>query len=265
VIQGSHARPERSAQFRFYEELNDFLPACRRKVSFTHLFAGTPAIRDVIQAIGVPHTAVDLVLVDGRPVDFAHRLRGGERVAVYPVFERLDISPLQRLRPQPLREPRFILDVHLGKLARYLRMLGFDTLYRDDWDDDELIDRALEQRRIVLTRDIGILKQKRVSHGYWLRNTDPEQQLQEVVAALDLRRQLQPFTRCLECNGVIRALQGDPVASGADPDIAARFDRFWQCESCRRLYWKGSHYRRMLRSIRRMLPADADALRPGPP
>lgn len=263
MTQGSHARRERSAEFRFYEELNDFLPTCRRKVSFTQSFGGTPAVRDVIQAIGVPHSAIDLVLVDGRSVDFAHRLRGGERVAVYPVFERLDISPLLRLRPQPLRSPRFILDVHLGKLARYLRMLGFDTLYRDDWEDDEIIGRALEQQRIVLTRDLGILKNKRVSHGYWLRHTDPEQQLAEVVEALDLHGQLRPFTRCLECNGVIRDVQGDPVALGADPDIAARFEHFWQCDSCRRLYWQGSHYSRMLSAVRRMLPHGAGRGRPG--
>jgi len=254
VTHRSHKRPERSAEFRFYEELNDFLPAGRRKVSFRQTFEGTPAVRDVIQAIGVPHTAIDLVLVDGRSVDFACRLSGGERVAVYPMFERLDISPLLRLRPRPLRKTRFILDVHLGKLARYLRMLGFDSLYRDDWDDDEIIEQALQQQRIVLTRDIGILKQKRVSHGYWLRNTEPRKQLSEVVEALDLRSQAHPFTRCLDCNGMLRAAEGDPVAHGAEPRIAARFERFWQCEACRKLYWKGSHYSRMLNSVLCLLP-----------
>jgi hypothetical protein len=129
----THERPQRSAEFRFYEELNDFLPAARRKVGFMQHFHGTPAVRDVIQAIGVPHTAVDLVLVDGRSVTFGHRLTGGERVAVYPVFERLDIGPVVRLRPKPLRRTRFILDVHLGKLARDLRMLGFDSAYQPDW------------------------------------------------------------------------------------------------------------------------------------
>jgi len=251
VSQVSHARNERSAEFRFYEELNDFLPVDRRKVSFKQTFQGTPAVRDVIQAIGVPHTAVDLVLVDGRSVDFAHRLAGGERVAVYPQFERLDISPLQRLRPQPLRQTRFILDVHLGKLARYLRMLGFDALYRSDWSDPEIIDRALRDQRVVLTRDLGILKQKRVTHGYWLRSSQPEDQVAEVIEALDLQGQLRPFTRCLECNGTIRRLPPDQLPESLDPDIAARFEQFWQCGSCHRVYWQGSHYRHMLRAVQR--------------
>jgi uncharacterized protein with PIN domain len=143
------------------------------------------------------------VLVDGRSVDFTHRLRGGERVAVYPAFERLDISPLLRLRPRPLRETRFVLDVHLGRLARHLRLLGLDCAYRQDWDDTTLIDRALAERRIILTRDVGILKQGRVTHGYWVRSDQPARQLEEIIEAFDLRRQLAPFTRCLECNGVI--------------------------------------------------------------
>jgi len=247
------------AEFRFYEELNDFLPAERRKVSFMQPFQGCPAVRDVIQAIGVPHTAIDLVLVDGRSVDFAYRLEGGERVAVYPVFERLDISPLLRLRSQPLRRTRFILDVHLGKLARYLRMLGFDCAYCSDADDAGIIDQALAEQRIILTRDIGILKQKRVRHGYWLRSTEPEQQLTEVVEALDLRGRLQPFTRCLECNGSIHRVSHEALAGLVDAEIVARFDRFWQCTSCRKVYWRGSHYERMLQAVQRVAPGDGQA------
>jgi hypothetical protein len=185
----THERPARSAEFRFYEELNDFLPAARRKVSFMQPFYGTPAVRDVIQAIGVPHTAIDLVLVDGQSVKFGYRLQGGERIAVYPVFERLDISPLVRLRPAPLRQPRFVLDVHLGKLARDLRMLGFDSLYRSDWGDAAIIDCSLAEGRIILTRDVGILKQSRVTHGYWLRSDRLGRQLPEVLRSLQLGSQ----------------------------------------------------------------------------
>jgi Mut7-C ubiquitin/Mut7-C RNAse domain len=121
-----------TVQFRFYEELNDHLPIARRKCGFAHAFDGAPAIKDVIEALGVPHTEIDLILVDGKSVRFSHRLRGGERVAVYPMFERFDIRPLHRLRPRPLRRTRFVADVHLGKLARSLRLLGFDTL-RSPW------------------------------------------------------------------------------------------------------------------------------------
>jgi hypothetical protein len=247
-----HSRPTHSAEFRFYEELNDFLPGEHRKVSFRHIFCGTPSVRDTVQAIGVPHTAIDLILVDGHSVDFAHRLRGGERVAVYPVFERLDISPVIRMRPKPLRDTRFILDVHLGKLARYLRMLGFDTAYERERDDETIIDLSLEQKRIILTRDIGILKQSRVTHGYWVRHHQPLEQLQEVLLSLDLLNQLHPFTRCMDCNGKIQAVARSEISTKVDPDIFNRFKAFWQCNECRKIYWQGSHYHRMLERIRKI-------------
>ena len=259
----THERPQRSAEFRFYEELNDFLPAARRKVGFMQHFHGTPAVRDVIQAIGVPHTAVDLVLVDGRSVTFGHRLTGGERVAVYPVFERLDIGPVVRLRPKPLRRTRFILDVHLGKLARDLRMLGFDSAYQPDWSDAAIIDRALAESRIILTRDVGILKQSRVTHGYWLRSTRPERQLPEVLRALQLERQARPFTRCMECNSRLEPAAKTAVAARVEESILARFDRFWQCRSCGKVYWRGSHYRRMLERVRQAVPNVAPGAAPG--
>jgi len=255
----SHARPLRSAEFRFYEELNDFLPAGCRKVSFVQTFHGTPAVRDVIQAIGVPHSAVDLLLVDGRSVGFEHRLYGGERVAVYPVFERLDIRPLLHLRPQPLRRSRFILDVHLGRLARYLRMLGFDTIWRRDWSDSQIIDQALEGGRIILTRDVGILKQKRVTHGYWLRSVRPHQQLAEVVHALDLQGQARPFTRCMECNGPIRPIAREDLVGRIDPDIRRRFETFRECAACGRVYWQGSHWQRMQRVVQRVTRGEQPA------
>jgi hypothetical protein len=128
-----------TAEFRFYEELNDYLPLQRRKRSFAHCFDGTPAVKDVVEGLGVPHTEVDLIFVDGRSARFLHRLRGGERLAVYPMFERLDIRPLYRLRPKPLRRTRFVADVHLGKLARLLRLLGFDTTYPTGLSDRDLV------------------------------------------------------------------------------------------------------------------------------
>jgi len=245
----NHPREIHFAEFRFYEELNDFLPAEQHKTSFRSPFYGSPSVKDTIQAIGVPHTAIDLILVDGQSVDFSHRLRGGERVAVYPVFERLDISPVIRLRPRPLRCTRFILDVHLGKLARYLRMLGFDAAYYRDLDDVTMIDLSLRQQRIILTRGLGILKQNRVTHGYWLRHHEPRQQLQEVLLALDLFRQLQPFTRCMDCNGRIHPVDKVVIRGQIDPKIFQRFREFWQCRECRKIYWRGSHYERMLQLV----------------
>jgi len=248
----SHPRKTRFAEFRFYEELNDFLPLNKRKTSFRWPFFNTPAVRDVIQAIGVPHTAIDLVLVDGESVDFAHRLKGGERVAVYPVFERLDISPVIRLRPEPLRDTRFIVDAHLGKLARYLRMLGFDAAYERRFENSEIIDRSLSEKRIILTRSPELLKHNRVTHGCWVRHEDPLDQLLEVLRELDLSRQAKPFTRCMDCNGGIAEVEKAAIADRIDPLILQRFSEFRQCRDCGKIYWKGSHHEHMARMINRM-------------
>lgn len=254
TVPSDHSRPVRHAEFRFYEELNDFLPKDRRKVAFGYRFHGTPSVRDAIQALGVPHTAVDLVLVDGRSVDFAHRLEGGERVAVYPVFERLDISPLVRLRPEPLRDSRFVADAHLGRLAHYLRMLGFDTLHEPRWRKAALIETALREGRVILTRDVGILKQRRVTHGYWLRSQRPLEQLDEVVEALDLGRQARPFSRCMACNGPLRPIDRARLTGRVAPAILERFEAFRECTDCSRVFWKGSHYQRMVRRVRSAAP-----------
>ena len=231
--------------FRFYEELNDFLPADRRKVAFEHGFTGAPAVKDVIEAIGVPHPEIDLILVDGASVGFDHRLRGGERVAVYPMFERVDISSLTRLRPEPLREPRFVLDVHLGKLARYLRLLGFDSIYERDYDDATIAATSRTEKRIVLTRDKGLLKRKEITRGYWLRNTRPRLQIAEVVEAFDLRRNVRVFSRCTVCNQRLELVAEARVRDTLPAGVRGRYEHVARCLGCRRLYWEGSHYDRL--------------------
>lgn len=240
-----HGKPVHAAEFRFYAELNDFLPPGRRQRAFEHRFTGSPSVKDTIEALGVPHTEVDVILIDGHSVDFARRLRGGERVSVYPVFERLDVSPLTRLRPRPLRETRFVADVHLGALARYLRLLGFDTLWRNDLDDETIIALSLSERRIILTRDLGILRDGRVTHGYWPRATDPVLQLEELVRALDLGGAFRPYSRCLECNGLCVPLPRREAARHVPLQVCLVHRDFRRCEHCRRVYWRGSHTRRL--------------------
>lgn len=241
----SHAAPVASAEFRFYAELNDFLPAERRQRSFVHEFTGTPSVKDTIEALGVPHTEVDLILVDGESRGFDAPLTGGARIAVYPMFERVDIGPLTRLRPEPLRITRFVADVHLGTLARYLRLLGFDTTWRNDLTDAEIIHTAAAEQRIVLTRDRGILRNGRVTHGYWLRTEEPMAQLEEVVRALDLGRSLHPYTRCLECNGTLESISAEEARRHVPDGVHRAFRTFSRCTRCRRIYWRGSHLKRL--------------------
>lgn len=237
--------PLNQAEFRFYEELNDFLAPERRRVSFLHAFAGTPAVKDPIEALGVPHTEVDLVLVDGESVPFSHRLRGGERVAVYPMFEAFDIGPVARVRLRPLREPRFVLDVHLGRLAAYLRLLGFDTLYRNDYEDAEIARIALREHRIVLTRDIGLLKHNAVSHGAFLRETKPMRQVREVLDRFQLDGLLHPFTRCSLCNGRVILIDKAEIRDEVPVKVWDFCEEFSRCQSCHRLFWPGGQYLRM--------------------
>ncbi|WP_018880675.1 Mut7-C RNAse domain-containing protein [Thioalkalivibrio sp. ALE30] len=244
-----------TATFRLYAELNDFLAPERRYQSFEHAFDGTPSVKDRIESLGVPHTEVDLVLVDGRAVDFGHRLRGGERVAVYPVFEAFDVGDVSRLRPQPLREPRFILDVHLGRLAGYLRALGFDCLYANDFSDEFIIRTAQDEHRIILTRDTGLLKDGRVTHGRYVHATDPLQQLREVVDRFQLAGLFEPFSRCMRCNGELRSIDGAALADSVEPSevppgVLERFVAFVRCSGCGRVYWRGSHYDRLRQRFR---------------
>ncbi len=231
--------------FRFYEELNDFLRPDRRKIAFDYTFNGTPSVKDCIEAIGVPHPEVDLILVDDVSVGFDHLLNGGERVAVYPMFERVDITPLTRLRPNPLREPRFVLDVHLGKLARYLRLLGFDSIYDRDYVDATIAAISRKERRILLTRDKGLLKRKEVTRGYWLRNDQPRLQIAEVVEAFDLYRLVHVFSRCMVCNHTLETVNEASVRDALPAGLRGQFGRVSRCLGCGRLYWPGSHYDRL--------------------
>ena len=244
--------PRAQAELRFYEELNDFLPEHRRKVAFAVEVDRARSVKDAIESVGVPHTEVDLILVDGRSVDFAHLLRGGERVAVYPMFERLDIGPVLRLRPMPLRDPRFIADGHLAKLARHLRMAGFDTLCDNAWDDDQIVTLAAAHRRTILTRDKGMLRRNDVDRGYFVRNVESEAQLAEVVRALQLEALIRPFTRCRECNTPLEDIAREAVLPRLPAKVREAHDRFRHCPGCDRVYWEGTHYERMAAMLARV-------------
>lgn len=235
----------RHATFRFYAELNDFLRPARRQHDVVRSFLDTPTVKDQIEACGIPHTEVELILVNGRSVGFDHRLEDGDRVGVYPVFEALDVTPLIRLRPRPLREPRFVLDVHLGKLARRLRLLGFDALWDRDAADEQLVGISLSERRILLTRDRGLLKRRELTHAAAVRATDPRRQLREVVERFDLARSAAPFTRCLSCNGRLAAVPKEEVLERVPDETRLHYDTFFACASCHRVFWWGPHARRL--------------------
>ena len=246
--------PEPRVQFRFYAELNDFLSPGSRGRTFTRALEGRNSVKHVVEALGVPHTEIDLILVNGRSVDFGFKPGAGDRVSVYPVFESIDIGALTRVRSAPLRRTCFVLDGHLGKLAPYLRMLGFDTRYRRDCHDAELAAIAASERRILLTMDRGLLKRRMVTHGYCVRETDRRRQVIEVLGRFDLFDSVAPFGRCMRCNARLQAVPKAEIVHRLLPKTRRYYQEFWMCRSCDQIFWQGSHYQHMrgfLREVER--------------
>src|SRR6185295_18498704 len=206
-----------SVQLRFYEELNDFLAPQRRKVTFTHELTRRTSVKDLIESFGVPHTEVEIILANGESVDFSYIVQPGDHISVYPMFESLDVTPLIRLRDKPLRDPRFVIDANLGRLARYLRLLGFDVIYRNNFTDREVAQIAQQEHRIVLTRDRALLQHKIITHGYFVRADKPREQVREILARLQLHSVLHPFTRCLRCNGELEDVDKEAVLGQLEP------------------------------------------------
>ncbi|OBA83453.1 hypothetical protein A9W99_07915 [Mycobacterium sp. 1164966.3] len=237
---------------RAYAELNDFLPGESRGVTVRRPFRSHQTVKDVLEAMGIPHTEVDLILVNGSPQGFNYRPSVGDRIAAYPMFEALDIGSTARLRPVPLRTPRFVVDVNLGRLARLLRVLGLDVWWSSDADDPTLADISRDEQRILLTRDRGLLKRSAVTHGIFVHSQDPEQQALEVIRRLDLGQRLAPFTRCLRCNGTLVAVSKDEVLDRLEPLTRRYYQDFSRCSGCGRIYWAGSHHARMVGLVERL-------------
>ncbi len=248
----NHDPIRRTSYFRFYEELNDFLPIKWKKKSFAYSFSGITSIKNTIEAIGVPHAEIDLILVDGKSVGFDFIIKGGENISVYPVFESFDISHVTRLRSKPLRNTKFIVDVNLGKLAQKLRLLGFDATFKNDYDDNDIVADAVKEKRIILTRDIGVLKHSAVTHGCFIRNDDPKKQLTEIIERLQLQNSFKPFSRCSVCNSQMKPVEKDKVRDKLHSDTLEMYDEFWQCTGCNKVYWEGSHYDRIVEWIDRI-------------
>jgi uncharacterized protein with PIN domain len=250
---------------RFYEELNDFISDYPPKEDIPFTFRDRRSVKDLIESLGVPHVEVDLILVHGRSVDFDYIVQDGDRISIYPVFERLDITGLTHLRAAPLRQTRFVLDVHLGSLTRKLRLLGFDCDYSNDRDDPELAAISAQQQRVLLTRDRGLLKRKIVSRGLIIRHDDPDEQLAEVLNRLDLKGQIRPFARCIECNSLLAFLPRksplfEELKSSIPMGILERYREFSCCPSCRKVFWKGSHYDAMMKELYEsgLIPAEPE-------
>ena len=230
-----------TAQFTFHGSLNDFLPQAKKNSGISYFFSNAPAIKDAIEAIGIPHPEIKEIFVNNRAVTFKYLLSAGDSVEVYPFIQ---------IHPSP---QKFVLDVHLGKLARLLRLLGFDTLYQNDFSDKEIIAFAREQERIVLTRDVGLLKHKIIQCGYWLRSQLSPEQAKEVIRRFALAGSIRPFSRCLVCNGLLEPVAKERVLDQLPANTIMYFTDFYQCTNCKQVYWKGSHYEKMIQTVKAMV------------
>lgn len=228
------------SRFHFHGNLNDFLSPSRRARPASVCWGEERTVKDAIESLGIPHVEVDTILVGARPVGFSYRLQDGDEVGVYP-----EPGPARRLMPPAQAEPRFVLDTHLGRLARYLRLLGFDTRFAVDCGDRQLVQQSVEDDRTLLTRDRDLLKRKALRRGYYVRATRPRQQLEEIVDRFRLAAKMHPFSRCMECNAPLRQVAKHEIEHQLQPRTRRFFDEFLQCSGCGRVYWQGSHFERL--------------------
>lgn len=232
-----------TASFRFYAELNTFLAPQWRQSLFSVPCARDATVKHMIEALGVPHTEVELILVNASPADFTYRIADGDSISVFPYFATLELDGASSLRG--VGENLFIADSHLGKLARDLRMLGFDVLYRNDFSDNEIAEMALAEGRIVLTRDRDLLIRKSIERGCYMYAKRPADQLREVLRRYCLSEEARPLSRCLGCNALLVAVDKSRILHRLPPRSGALAERFFICQGCQQVFWDGSHTTRM--------------------
>lgn len=232
-----------TAYFRVYADLNDFLPDHRKQVAFRESFSAHETIKHILESLGIPHPEISLILINGRGAKFEERPEDRDRISVYPAFRRLITKNDSRIKPRTPDHPIFVLDSHLGKLAGNLRILGFDAKYQNDFADRELASIAVDENRVLLTRDRGLLKRKEIRWGFIPRDDDPWKQTLSVIRRFDLSEKIKPFSRCARCNGILKTVSKREIKDELEPLTRRYYQKFKRCDSCQQVYWKGSHFR----------------------
>jgi uncharacterized protein with PIN domain len=236
-----------TVRLNFHGDLDFFLGPKTCSHTIERSLSEKTSVKDVIEACGVPHPEVDLILVDGKPVDFTYVVEGEQQVEAYPVGYKATFFPENRL--QAARIERFIADCHLGKLVRNLRLLGIDVVYDRDAEDRQLVEISASQNRALLTRDRRLLMYAAVCHGYYLRSQNPVEQTLEVLCRFQLGSALAPFSRCLRCNAALRPIGKDEVLDRLQPMTRIYYEQFRNCSGCGQIYWSGSHFQKLEKRI----------------
>lgn len=248
--------------FRFYAELNEHLSPERRQHDFTHAVAEGTTVGEAITTLGIPENQIELLLVNGESAGVSHVLKEGDRVSVYPVFDAMDVGSVTKMEARPARRTRFVLDVHLGKLAHHLRMLGFDAAYRNNFTPAEMVRIASAEDRILLSKSKGLVEHPSLTASYRVQSSDPREQLLEVLRRFDLVSLVNPFTRCLHCNAPVDPIPKSDVLDLLPEKSRATYNEFTTCPSCGRVYWKGSHVERMRKYMEEVL-GEVEGRKPG--
>jgi uncharacterized protein len=231
---------------RIYEELNSYLPTDQQKKDFFVTISPNLLVKELFEKLGIPLSVVDLILVNGKSASQEYPLNNGDRISIYPVFETFNIASILQLREKPLRSLRFICDVHLGKLAKHLRMLGFDVIYQNDFSLGQLVQISVEEQRILLSRSREIFKNKLITRGYLVTSDKIHIQLKEIISYFDLKDFIQPLSRCLKCNMTVHLAEKNTIQPDVPADVFNMYEKFTRCDTCDRIYWMGSHYSSMM-------------------
>lgn len=242
----------KTIKFRFYAYLNDFIKVDSVKNleliderCYLHHYRGRQTIKDRIESIGIPHPEVALILKNGSAVNFSYLVQPGDFFAVYPYFYNFELTAENMLLKEYPGKPSFILDVHLGRLARYLRRFNFDTAYRNDYGDQEIADQAEKEKRIILSRDLGLLMRKKVKWAKFIWNDDPKKQLKEVFERFNLAEYYEgEESRCVNCNSKLIEVDKEEIIDRLEPKTKKYYEDFRYCPQCDKIYWRGSHYRK---------------------
>ncbi len=232
------------AFLHLHDGIHHILPIKKRRAELVYPFKENPSLKHLVESLGIPHTEIGMVEVNGSPADLDRPVADGDRVDLYPASPSL---------PAQNGEPRFVVDTHLGKLSAYLRMLGFDTLYRRDFADEEMARISSEQGRILLTRDRGLLKRKQVTLGFCVIHGDPRHQIVDVLDRFQMYERMRPFSRCVHCNTPLQDIAKEAVLERLAPNTRQFYDAFRICPNCRQIYWEGSHTVWMRRFIDQLL------------
>jgi uncharacterized protein len=245
-----------TASFEFRGWLNDFVKPANRYRIVRCACAESATAKHMIEVLGIPHTEIGLIKVNKQVSSLGHLLQDGDHVLVQPPVYPLPYADAACAKAMVTH---FLADAHLGGLARLLRMAGFDTLYDNSFRDDEIVRIAAAQHRIILTRDLELLKRRNVVAGCYVRSLQPARQMEEVVARFGLARQARPFTLCLHCNVPLAPIDKAAILEGLPPSVQECQTEFSRCDCCRRVYWKGSHWQRMQSMLRAIISNSENA------